>query len=163
MCLRLRLSVLFDTIKRVFFNKTETRRITLYYCSWLLEDGNNSLGTKKNYTFFGTDNPDFKSKSEAILNKFSLDLVLLLIEEAKALKTIKKKKNNNLQSEIQKVKQKIFHINDIDNLSKSHKQMKLEKIRWDQEDNKKEALYTTNPFPMAIDPDSHGSSPLTFS
>lgn len=32
---------------------------------------------------FGKDNPDFKNKWESILNKCSLDLMLLLIEEAK--------------------------------------------------------------------------------
>lgn len=46
---------------------------------------------------FGHDNDEFKNKWEAILNKCSLDLILLLIEEARKQKT-------TIQSQIDETK-----------------------------------------------------------
>lgn len=49
---------------------------------------------------FGYDNLEFKDKWEAILNKCSLDLILLLIEEVRKQKSV-------LQSQIEELKSKI--------------------------------------------------------
>lgn len=89
----------------------------------------------KNFPSFGSGNVDFKNKWEAILNKRSLDLILLLIET--------KAQNILLQLEIKEVKQKISCLkeieqneslekklqDDIDKLSGSLRQMKQEKLR----------------------------------
>lgn len=104
----------------------------------------------KKFPSFGSDNTDFKDKWEAILNKCSLDLILLLITEAKIQK-------NNVQEEIQELKQKIADIQDsaqtkesfeqklrvdIEKLSQTLRQLKLDKFRRDQEDYKQGKVYT---------------------
>lgn len=52
---------------------------------------------------FGYDNDVFKDKWEAILNKCSLDLILLLIEEAR-------KQKSALESQIEKLKSELAQI-----------------------------------------------------
>lgn len=110
---------------------------------------------------FGKDKPDFKQKWEKILNKCSLDLMLLLIEEAKM-------QREELNTQIEEAKQKLTQITpdyreqaeamerkiqeDIDKLSKTLAQSKLEKIRRDQQDYEGGTVYSwpnpTTRFPQ---------------
>ena len=97
---------------------------------------------------FESENPTFKTQWEAILNKCSLDLMLLLIQEGKTQKT-------SIQNEIQELKQKIAEKHDptqtaleqklrddIDKLSQTLKLEKLEKYRRDLEDYQGGIVYT---------------------
>lgn len=99
---------------------------------------------------FGKDNLTFKKKWEAILNKCSLDLMLLLIDEAKTQRT-------DLRHQIETAKQEVFssianeHEADtlqtklretINELSNNLKRIKLEKFKRDEQDYKDETVYS---------------------
>lgn len=104
----------------------------------------------KKFPSFVSENADFKKKWEAILNKCSLDLILLLIEEAKT-------QRSQIQTEISEIRQTITRKEgsaeekdslekklreDIDKLSRSLKQMKMDKFRRDQNDYKEGLVYS---------------------
>lgn len=72
----------------------------------------------KKFPSFVSENPDFKEKWEAILNKCSLDLILLLIEEAKTQRA-------RTQVEIQEVRQTIAHVDETDTGEKDSFEKKL--------------------------------------
>lgn len=98
---------------------------------------------------FGYDNEEFKSKWEAILNKCSLDLILLLIEEAK-------KEKNNIQTQIEDKRADLTQATteekrcelekkvkeDVDKLSLKTKQVKIAKFKRDLEDYNNGTVYT---------------------
>lgn len=97
---------------------------------------------------FGYDNKDFKDKLEAILNKCSLDLILLLIEEAR-------KQKMALQTEIKELKAQLFEKEseehrlpfenklkeEMDKLSAKLKQGKIVKFKHDLQDYSTNAIY----------------------
>lgn len=90
---------------------------------------------------FGYNNYEFKDKWEEILNKGSLDLILLLTKEDR-------KQKSALQSQIEKVTSELAQIEpekkrlpfekklkeELDRLSTTLKKCKIEKIRWDLDD-----------------------------
>ena len=104
----------------------------------------------KKFPSFVSDNADFKRKWEAILNKCSLDLILLLIEEAKT-------QRSQVQAQMDEIRQTIAHKEasadqkdtlekklqeDINRLSRSLKQIKMDKFRRDQNDYKEGLVYS---------------------
>lgn len=100
----------------------------------------------KKFPSFGYGNTDFKQKWEAILNKCSQDLMLLLIEEAK-------KQKMETMEQIAKIKEEISSgehdymqfesklTQDLEDLSKMLKQEKLAKFRRDENDYKENKVY----------------------
>lgn len=102
----------------------------------------------KKFPSFGHGDIEFRQKWEAILNKCSQDLMLLLIEEAKEQKA-------EMQKQIAKIKQEItsdgheslFQFEeklkeDLEQLSKKLKQDKLAKFGRDENDYKEHKVYT---------------------
>jgi uncharacterized membrane protein YgaE (UPF0421/DUF939 family) len=95
-------------------------------------------------SFFYTE---FKNKWEAILNKCSLDLMLLLIEEAKKQKYATEKEITSIKKEIStKYKDQELPFEKeikegLDKLQRHIKQEKLAKFKRDQSDCKREKVY----------------------
>lgn len=97
---------------------------------------------------FGKDSPEFKQKWEAILNKCSMDLMLLLIENAKAQRA-------EIQSQLAEVKPIVFSNvaneeadelekklrDNINELSQTLTRYKLDKFKRDQQDYEDETVY----------------------
>lgn len=75
------------------------------------------LRLRKFPAYGGTDKTDFKNKWEAILNKCSFDLMLLLIEEANKDKEI-------LKSEIDQLQRNIALSEDRENITKLELKLK---------------------------------------
>lgn len=97
---------------------------------------------------FGYDNVDFNDKWEAILNKCSLDLILLLIEEAKKQKSALQSQIEELKSELTQTESEEHRLpfekklkEDLDKLSTKLKQGKLIKFKRDRNDYSKCAVY----------------------
>lgn len=101
----------------------------------------------KKFPSFGADDKEFRNKWEAILNKCSLDLMLLLIEEAKKQQIQTQKDITALKEEIsvQFQDQQIpfeEEINDgLAKLKRELKQAKLAKFQRDQSDYKEDKVY----------------------
>lgn len=99
----------------------------------------------KKFPSFGAEDSEFKEKWEAILNKFSLDLMLLLIQEAKKQKTLNE--IANLKEEIStnfKNQQISFEKElevDLEKLQRELKQEKLRKFNRDLSDYKDNKVY----------------------
>lgn len=102
----------------------------------------------KKFPSFGFPDMEFKHKWEAILNKCSLDLMLLLIEEAKKQRCESQKEMEELKAEMSSKfadKEPTFEKDlkeGLDKLQKEIKQEKLEKFKRDQQDYKEERVYT---------------------
>lgn len=139
--------------------KLELHAITLSDC-WRKEMIPRGLRISK-FPSFGKDSPEFKQKWEAILNKCSLDLMLLLIEEAKMQRAelrqqIEETKQTlapaplDLREQSETTERKIQE--DIDKLSKTLAQSKLEKLRRDQQDYENGTVHswsrTTSQYPQ---------------
>lgn len=105
----------------------------------------------KKFPSSGFGNDDFRQKWEAILNKCSSDLMLLIIEEAKKQKEL-------LQADIAEIKSKIAasqedHMKtsleeklskDMEALTKKLKELKLKKYKRDEKDYDDGMVYTWN-------------------
>lgn len=98
---------------------------------------------------FGKDSPDFKKKWEAILNKCSMDLMLLLIENAKAqraeiderLAEVKPVVFSNLaHTEADELEKKLR--DSINELASTLTKHKLVKFKRDQQDYDEENVYS---------------------
>lgn len=101
------------------------------------------------YPTFGQDNEEFKNKWEAILNKCSLDLILLLIEEARKQKAV-------IQSQIEDLKANLIQAEteesrstfekklqeDVEKLSVKLRQVKLAKFKRDLDDYSNGTIYS---------------------
>lgn len=143
------LNDLYTQLKRLLEKekKLDLHTITLsdYWRTQMIPRG---LRIKK-FPSFGQDNPDFKTKWEAILNKCSLDLILLLIEEAKKQKT-------ELQNEIVTLRTKVDSMDteeeqilsletklkeNIEKLASILKKSKLNKFKRDQTDYQEDKVY----------------------
>lgn len=101
----------------------------------------------KKFPSFGFGDTEFKNKWEAILNKCSLDLMLLLIEEAKKQKCTTEKEIVSLKKEIS-TKYKDQEIpfqkeikEGLEKLQRHIKQEKLSKFKRNQSDYKGEKVY----------------------
>lgn len=90
---------------------------------------------------------EFRKKWEGILNKCSLDLILLLIEEAK-------KERASLSERLQELRATLSHVTseqklpyeeklkeDLDKLENTIKQMKIKKMKRDEEDYSRDEIY----------------------
>lgn len=101
----------------------------------------------KKFPSFGADDDEFKKKWEAILNKCSLDLMLLLIEEAKKQQTETQNEMAMLKEELalQYQEQQIPFETEIKEglakLQRELKQAKLAKFKRDQSDYKEDKVY----------------------
>lgn len=101
----------------------------------------------KKFPSFGHGDMDFKQKWEAILNKCSLDLMLLLIEEAKKQKDETQKQIAKIKEEFAVKGQESFVQfeekikDDMEQLSKKLKQEKLAKFGRDELDYKEHKVY----------------------
>lgn len=104
----------------------------------------------RKFPSFGADDGEFKNKWEAILNKCSLDLMLLLIEEAK-------KQQAHIQDEMARLKEELsveykehqlpFETEikeELVKLQREIKQEKLAKFKRDQADYKENKVYRWN-------------------
>lgn len=99
---------------------------------------------------FGRDNSDFKSKWEAILNKCSFDLILLLIEESKRQRadiqqTIKetKEKLSKSVANVKEREEREKKLNeDVDRLAKEIAKIKLRKFKRDKQDYVDGSVYS---------------------
>lgn len=102
----------------------------------------------KKFPSIGNTDDAFKQKWEAVLNKCSLDLILLLIEEAKTHKS-------GLQEEIKNLESKICLLHNQDQINTQIKKLeedmakftdnlrkiKISKLRRDQRDYKEKRVY----------------------
>lgn len=97
---------------------------------------------------FGKDDTEFKNKWEAILNKCSKDLMLLLIEEAKKERTelcnrIEEVKQTLMSRDSSEHKTEISKIHeDIEKLSRALARSKIEKFKRDQRDYAEGTVYS---------------------
>lgn len=102
----------------------------------------------KKFPSFGFGDIEFKNKWEAILNKCSLDLMLLLIEEPKKQKCATENEITSIKKEIStKYKDQELPFEKeikegLDKLQRHIKQEKLAKFKRDQSDYKGEKVYT---------------------
>ncbi|XP_052445761.1 uncharacterized protein LOC127987457 [Carassius gibelio] len=97
---------------------------------------------------FGYDNVDFKDKWEAILNKCSLDLILLLIEEARKQKSVVQSHIEDLKSQLIQTESEEHRLpfenklkEDLDKLSTKLKQGKIIKFKRDCNDYSNCSIY----------------------
>lgn len=100
----------------------------------------------KKFPSFGYEDTDFKQKWEAILNKCSLDLILLLIEEAKKQKIETQNQITRIKEEIAIKEQEYLQFEeklrvDLEALSKKLKQDQLLKFGRDKSDYKENKVY----------------------
>ncbi|KAK7910419.1 hypothetical protein WMY93_015103 [Mugilogobius chulae] len=101
---------------------------------------------------FGKDNPDFKTKWEAILNKCSLDLMLLLIDEAKTQRDVIRHQIQEVRTAVVSnlAKEQTTTETTLDNSLREHIQelsqaltrVKLNKFRRDEQDYKDGTVYS---------------------
>lgn len=97
---------------------------------------------------FGTEDIDFRSKWEAILNKCSLDLILLIIEHSKKEKEVVQEKINEIKVQISGMSnddRKLPFENklkqDLEKLTDWVRQQKIKKFKRDENDYKDDTVY----------------------
>lgn len=110
---------------------------------------------------FGSEDKVFKTKWECILNKCSMDLILLLIEEAKTERDTLKKQLQDIKtsmSQVDSIQQLPFEDklnSDLKKLETTIKQMKLRKFKRDEEDYSRDQVYLWD-----SDPDAHAPTSI---
>lgn len=108
----------------------------------------------KKFPTFGKDDADFRRRWEAILNKCSLDLILLLIEEIKKQRMDVRKQVEEVQPNIESAALQDPSFaetlqktrDEIDSLSKALKQNKMEKFKRDRTDYQQGTVYLWPPL-----------------
>lgn len=102
----------------------------------------------KKFPSFGTEDIEFRSKWEAILNKCSLDLILLIIEHSKKEKEVAQEKLNEIKAQISGMsnddiklpfENKLKH--DLEKLTDWVRQQKIKKFKRDENDYKDDRVY----------------------
>lgn len=102
----------------------------------------------KKFPSFGLEDPDFRSRWEGILNKCSLDLILLIIEHSKREKEETQKQLEEIKSQISTIKddqKKLPFENklkeDLEKLTDWVRQQKVKKFKRDENDYKEGKVY----------------------
>lgn len=103
----------------------------------------------KKFPFLGKDSPEFRNKWEAVLNKCSLDLMLLLIDELKKQRVELQDQHRDTESQIESliqdsdVHKETFKKlkEDIDAFADTLAKSKLDKFKRDQRDYEEGVIY----------------------
>lgn len=105
----------------------------------------------KKFPSFVVENQDFKNSWEAILNKCSLDLILLLITEAKKQREETQLEINSIKAKIEPLRSQNEHTiegleqklkEDIETLTETIKKTKLTKFKRDTTDYQEDRVYS---------------------
>lgn len=102
----------------------------------------------KKFPSFGIEDTDFRSKWEAILNKCSLDLILLIIEHSKKEKEAIQEKLNEIKVQISGMSNDDTKLpfenklkQDLEKLTDWVRQQKIKKFKRDENDYKEDRVY----------------------